>query len=260
MPTSKALHFSVTAEAATEGEAAVTISTDSPDRSRDRVMPGGADLTAFMKNPVVLFGHDYHSIPVGTATSIQTTEHGLTATWKWLTGDPFADRVKNAWDQGVLRAASIGFKPTKDTFDEERRGFDYLEWELLEFSIVAVPANAEAVRTMKELGLPIDPAVEELAEVKETVAYLEAMLDDGYEDEDELDDDDLDEDAVIELMNDEEDERDWVAEIEDSDPATIDFDGNELRDAATGVIQDNWKDIVGAAVVRAVNRAKGRVD
>ncbi|MCR4375690.1 MAG: HK97 family phage prohead protease [Acidobacteria bacterium] len=163
--------FTVTAGAAGVGEAAVTITTDGIDRSRDRVMPQGCQLGGYLKNPVVLFGHDYSSIPVGTCTAIEATANGLKATWKWLTGDPFAERVKNAWDQGILRAASIGFNPMKWAYDEERRGYDFLEWDLLEFSIVPVPANAEAVRAA---GLPVnEPAA---VTVKVDTADLQADI------------------------------------------------------------------------------------
>ena len=131
----------------------VTISTGNPDRYRDRVLPAGGDFTNFLKNPVILYGHDYQQLPVGRATSITSDTGGVRASWKWLENDSFADRVKNAWGQGVLNAASIGFIPRKKAYDSERAGFDFLEWELLEFSIVAVPANAEAVRTLKALDL-----------------------------------------------------------------------------------------------------------
>lgn len=148
------------------GEPSITITTNAVDRHRDRVFPEGAKTDVYMQNPVVLFGHNYDALPVGTCTSLQSTESGIKATWKWLEGDAFADRVKNAWDQGVLRAASIGFIPKKHEFDEERKGYDIKEWELLEFSIVPIPANPEAVRTLKSLGLLDLPESDADAKVK----------------------------------------------------------------------------------------------
>jgi hypothetical protein len=96
--------------------------------------------------------HDYRSIPIGTATAINVTRDGIRARWRWLAGDEFADRVKNAWEQGVIRAASIGFKPLESVRNEEG-GYDHLRWELLEFSLVTIGANQDAVRQLKGLGL-----------------------------------------------------------------------------------------------------------
>ncbi len=44
------------------------ISTKAPDRDNDRVL--SFDLSAYRRNPVVLFAHDYRSLPVGKAVSI----------------------------------------------------------------------------------------------------------------------------------------------------------------------------------------------
>lgn len=152
-PQVKSLRYAVKAEVSPDGEPSITITTSAPDRSNDRVMPRGGNLTNYLKNPVVMYGHDYHAIPVGRATTLRTTDEGIRASWVWLENDPFADRVKNAWNQGVLNAASIGFQPSETEYDAERQGYDYTSWELLEFSIVPIPANAQAVRS---LGLPTD--------------------------------------------------------------------------------------------------------
>jgi hypothetical protein len=46
---------------------------------------------------------------------------------------------------GYLNAVSVGFKPLKFARNEARRGTDYLEHDLLEFSIVPVPAHQGAL-------------------------------------------------------------------------------------------------------------------
>ncbi len=149
----KATFATITAAAGDRNLPAMVISTINPDRVGDRVIPEGLDASAFLKNPALMFGHAYHDLPVGTVTSI-AVEPGkhIRASWRWLENDAFADRVKNAWDQGVLRAASIGFRPLR-TKPNSTGGADVLAWELLELSLVAIPANAECVRTLKSLGL-----------------------------------------------------------------------------------------------------------
>jgi hypothetical protein len=96
-----------------------------------------------------------------------TPGQGITASWKWLEGDPWADRVKNAWDQGVVRGTSIGFRPTKME-PNAQGGVDHLAWELLELSVCPIPANPEAVRTLKAMGLMDAPeeVIVAAAEVK----------------------------------------------------------------------------------------------
>jgi hypothetical protein len=58
---------------------------------------------------------------------------------------PFAETVRRMVAGGFLSAASVGFKPLKYMYNEERRGVDIEESELLEWSIVPVPANPECL-------------------------------------------------------------------------------------------------------------------
>jgi hypothetical protein len=78
----------------------------------------------------------------------------------WLENDKRADAVRNAFDQGVLNAASIGFRPV-DSEPLPGGGQRFTAWEMLEFSLVPVPSNPGATRTlMKRLGLFNDEPVE----------------------------------------------------------------------------------------------------
>ena len=138
---------------ATGDEPAITISTIALDRDRDEIDPSGGDFVSYQRNPVVLFGHDRSSLPVGSTTRLEVVPgRGITARWRWLAGDAFADRVRNAFDQGILRAASVGFLPIESE-SNGRGGRRFTRWELLEWSLVPLPANPEAVRTLKGLGL-----------------------------------------------------------------------------------------------------------
>jgi HK97 family phage prohead protease len=133
-------------------EPSITISTSAPDRDGDVLIPSGCDLANYRKNPIVLFGHDYEALPVGSTTRIDVRADGLVASWQWLSGDDRAQRVRNAYEQGALRAASVGFRPVQSSPRMEG-GKLYSKWELLEWSLVPVPANPEAVRMLKAMGL-----------------------------------------------------------------------------------------------------------
>ncbi len=165
----KYLLSTVTASPSDKGLPSCVISTINADRDHDHVIPEGMDATAFMRAPVLMWSHGgsdrYAALPIGTVTSLNVTPgQGITASWKWLENDPWADRVKNAWEQGVVRGTSIGFRPTKME-PNAQGGVDHLAWELLELSVCPIPANPEAVRTLKALGLMDDepePIVEKV--------------------------------------------------------------------------------------------------
>lgn len=134
-------------------DASITITTQDEDRMGDVLVPEGVDLRDYRKNPVVLFGHDASALPVGRTTSIDVQPGaGIRAEFKWLEGDVFADRVRNAFEQGVLNAASVGFQPQKWE-PHGKDGFKFTSWTLLEWSLCPVPANPNAVRTLKSFGL-----------------------------------------------------------------------------------------------------------
>ena len=84
--------------------------------------------------------------------------------------------MKNAWDSGFLRAASISWLPLERVPNEDG-GWQDTRSELLEWSIVSVPADPDALRESHRLMLDslLTEAVEEEQEV-----YLLARSD--YED------------------------------------------------------------------------------
>lgn len=139
----------------------VLISTGDVDRDSDTINPLGWQVDSYMKNPVVMWGHDYMGItpaggvPIGKTTSLSITPEGPVATFEFRqpahAGD-FVNIVRSAWEQGILQAASVGFRPLKWS-DRENGGRDFHEQELLEWSIVAIPANGAALRRSYETAL-----------------------------------------------------------------------------------------------------------
>ena len=102
----------------------------------------------YMKNPVVLYAHDrFSELPVARTTALRRTNRGLVADFEFLPGDVRAQRVKNAWDKGFLRAASVGVRQMEDGPPE-----------LVEWSIVPVPADRDCVRSI--FGAMLDEVVD----------------------------------------------------------------------------------------------------
>lgn len=133
----------------------VMISTEAVDRQGDIVRATGARLENYLKNPVVLWAHDYNQPPVAKALSIEIIPgKGVKATFQFPEWgvNPHADVIRRLWAAGFLNATSIGFIPlASKPIDEEEEDYwwgprDFVEWEMLEFSIVPVPANQEALR------------------------------------------------------------------------------------------------------------------
>lgn len=146
-----------------------TISTEDVDRDGDTIKVRGWDVKNFRKNPVVLFGHNSREPSIAKATKVGKSDGALTAEAEFLPPDiadhdhvRFSDMVFQMLKQKFLRATSVGFRPLefKRPDEEENRGpfgVDFIKQELLEFSVVPVPANPEALIQARSAGIDIMP-------------------------------------------------------------------------------------------------------
>jgi HK97 family phage prohead protease len=133
-----------------ESDGWIVASTPAVDRDRDRIMPMGGDLTNFNKNPVLIFGHNYHEpwavIGRVAQTSIDSTGIRMLPELRQPANESDPMHIIRAlWEQGLLRAGSIGFIPLESR-DNEFGGKDFTKWELLELSLTPIPANQDAIR------------------------------------------------------------------------------------------------------------------
>ena len=146
-----------------EGEDTHQMVIAARERSRngDELNLRGVDFKNYLKNPVVLWSHDsFGGIPIGKTLEIDHDDKGrIVADFQFNSEDEFAARVENAWNGGFIRAASIRFMPTKvvEMLDEQGR-VDRLrieESDLLEWSLVPIPADPDAVKAgARALNLP----------------------------------------------------------------------------------------------------------
>lgn len=146
-----------------------TISSASVDRMGDTIAVDGWKLDNYRKNPVVLWGHDADSLPVARAGKIWIEDKKLKAETEFtpLGMARFNDTVFDMLKGKFLNATSVGFQPLKYAFtdDPQRRfGIDFIEQELLEFSIVSVPANPEALIEARSAGIDIEPMIDAYAD------------------------------------------------------------------------------------------------
>lgn len=123
-------------------------STGTIDRQGESINPMGWILDNYTKNPVILYGHDYHSLPIGKAVRVWLEDGKLMFDIEFA-GTDLGKEVFQLFKDKFLNAFSVGFIPKKfgvSGVDE----YDIMEQELLELSAVPVPANPEALSYLKE--------------------------------------------------------------------------------------------------------------
>jgi len=132
-----------------------TINTDTVDRDREVVLPKGLVKKNYAGNPVVLLNHDYQTLPIGKTLWIKGDATKLIAKAYISDKTQLANDVFGLLQDGILSAASIGFAPLEQsppTPKEIKSRPDWADarniirkWEILEWSLVTVPANPEAL-------------------------------------------------------------------------------------------------------------------
>lgn len=164
---------------AKNGTFEVIASTGAIDRHGESIDPNGWKLENYMKNPVIIFGHDYWSLEniVGKATDVQVVNGQLIVKGVFASeeSNPKAQMLRRMYDEWLIRTVSVGLRPlSRDVNDRDI----ITSAELLELSFVPVPANPEALRLSKELGAEsiVDDTKDPLQEVKEDIKSIKDIL------------------------------------------------------------------------------------
>lgn len=171
-----------------DGSFVAIASTNSVDRHGEVVDNNGWDLKAYKKSPVILWAHDHTEPAIGV--SKKTWVEGTGKKAKLMIQPMLHDvtekarAVKQLIEMGVIKALSVGFKPLESadniTFDKN---------ELLEVSVVNVPANADAMmlayktlktsgfkdKTIKEVGIHTE-LIDKLTKMDDRINELESMV------------------------------------------------------------------------------------
>lgn len=141
--------------------------TPTPDRVGDIVESLGVKF----KNPLPLLWQHKSDQPVGQAKFAKPTKDGIAfeAQMPNIT-EPGAlkNRIDEAWQSvklGLVRAVSIGFKPIEMSFLDDG-GIRFLKSEVLELSLVTIPANAEAtISTIKAYDTGVTKQMDDMMEM-----------------------------------------------------------------------------------------------
>jgi HK97 family phage prohead protease len=125
-------------------------SDGSVDRVGDTINPHGWQLSGFKANPVCLWAHLSSEPPIGRVLRTYVSGERLMGDIEFASAEvyPFADQVYKLVANRFINSVSVGFQPIECKFsDDDTRGFgvDFIRQELLEISVVPVPANANAL-------------------------------------------------------------------------------------------------------------------
>ena len=106
-----------------------------------------AAIEHFMKNPIILFNHNYDE-PVGKAEEIRIDDKGLYIKVAISPKTKEGKKVIALIEDKILKSFSVGFR-IKDyeaiEYNEDRDAYKLVGIDLLEVSVVTVPANQESL-------------------------------------------------------------------------------------------------------------------
>jgi HK97 family phage prohead protease len=129
-------------------------SDGSEDRMGDKINVRGWETANFLRNPVCLYAHDSSAPPVGKVVNIFVSGDRLMGDIRFVPPEiyEFGDTIFKLIDAEFLNSVSVGFAPLEFEFADDRYGINFQREELLEISVVPVPANAHALIEAKGWG------------------------------------------------------------------------------------------------------------
>jgi len=149
-------------------------SAQNEDRHGDVVVQNGWILTNYLKNPVVLWAHQHDTFPIAKMVDISVDGiNQLSGKMQFAVDEyEFAKTAFNLIKGGFLSAFSAGFMNNKYQIDQENNVVYLTENELLEVSVVPIPANELALAKTKgiDVGMFEEKAVDNDAEAIETLS------------------------------------------------------------------------------------------
>ena len=125
------------------------VTTSGIDRTNESIITSGVDTRTWENTGMpVMYGHDYSGLPIGKGLSVKSFKNKMTSRFQLAIEEyPFAKTVGALIKGGYLSSVSIGgiVKEWSDDFKT------IVKMEMVEFSVVPIPANPEAVITQRSL-------------------------------------------------------------------------------------------------------------
>ncbi|WP_280120924.1 HK97 family phage prohead protease [Duncaniella muricolitica] len=130
-----------------------TVSDETLNSYDSVVLTSGINIARFQRNPIMLYMHDRNKGVIGRWENITKEGDKLTAEAVFDDGTELGAKVRHQVESGFLRSASIGIENCKcETINGVQA---IVECDLIEISIVDVPANENAVKLFKKGWKPV---------------------------------------------------------------------------------------------------------
>jgi len=173
-----------------EGVFTFRASTSAVDRQNEMIDQQGWKLEDYKRNPVILDSHRYGSIDdiLGRARRVEVGPEGLEVDVEFApTGK--GQMARELVEAGMLNTVSVGFRSlSRRPGAKAGEPMTHTGMELLEVSMVAIPANREAVRlrgvedemeTTEKAGRKLSKASAD--KIRAAMAMLAELIDDHFE-------------------------------------------------------------------------------
>lgn len=135
------------------GRVQTVVSNSAVDRHGESIEVTGIDLKQILRNPIVLWAHDYQGLPIGRIVRLWKSQGNLNAEIEFMVDIvPFAETVYKLIVAGALNAVSIG--GIVKEYGVKNGVTDYsniAQLEMVELSVVPVGAHPDALVTSKAL-------------------------------------------------------------------------------------------------------------
>lgn len=137
----------------------ILASDETVDRDRDVIKAKGWQVDNWLKNGALLYGHDPSSPfnVIGSPVNAEVRGSKLYVQVRLAKAGTSAthDAIRSLIEQKILKGVSVGFK-SDDYEPNEHGGRTFKSQELLELSVVPVPANANARMLLKGFGKEVE--------------------------------------------------------------------------------------------------------
>jgi HK97 family phage prohead protease len=152
-------------------------SDDTVDRYNEVIEPKGWQLENFRANPVIPDCHDYSSVAkiLGRATSVEVKNGKLMNRVEFCVDNPLGALAFKMAKGGFIKSQSVGFIPLEWTngIGKDQPTRTYTKCELLEISLVVVPANPGAT-----LGLALKSGAIERGDLSAVADFFKQFCSD----------------------------------------------------------------------------------
>lgn len=140
----------------------IAISTSSLNNRGFRVLSAGLDISQYLKNPILLWMHNRpwqgrkdEILPIGIAENLRIDGDKIIITPRFDEKDEFAVQIKNKYESGIIRMASIGINVIETSVDPAhllpgQTRATVTKSKLFEISLVDIGENDDAIQLYHE--------------------------------------------------------------------------------------------------------------